>query len=142
MERSSTEKPNSLKLVAERARELLPEKFRWPARHHITWENQQYSLAGKGTKKEFNDWFDQYKLVAPKCSTCERMIFPGEPVGRNGPILMHDSWNCSPTGTLFIGWIDQQGQIKAAFEDGESLAEKAIRTGRVQVFNRKTPGSK
>lgn len=105
--------------------------------YQIEWEGEVYEMGGYGTEQEFRDWFENYASKAPACSSCEELIFPGQEVGRNGNALMHSRPGCSPTGGLFVGYMGEDGQIIPHFENGESMIERTLRTGSIQIYSGK-----
>lgn len=83
----------------------------------VDYDGQHYSFEGKGTEKEFKDWFCEYLKKAPKCITCDQIIFPGSAVGECNKGVMHDGPDCCPSGGFFVGHIDKEGKIIPAFPD-------------------------
>ena len=94
-----------------------------------TWNGEVYRFRGKGTKEVFDKWFSEYAPKAPICTSCNKLIFPGDKVGINGNEIMHLSQDCCDTGAFYAGGIDQNGQLIPAFEGGLSMGMEALRTG-------------
>lgn len=94
-----------------------------------TWNGEIYRLRGQGTKADFDKWFSEYAPKAPLCTSCNKLIFPGEKVGINGSDIMHLAMDCCPAGAFYAGALDQNGQLIPAFEGGLSMGMESLRTG-------------
>jgi len=93
------------------------------------WNGEVYRFRGKGTKEGFDKWFNEYAPKAPVCTSCGKLIFPGDKVGINGDEIMHLTMDCCPVGAFYAGEIDQNGQLIPAFEGGLSMGMESLRTG-------------
>lgn len=83
-------------------------------RFAVSYDGHEYEFAGRGTIEAFTTWITEYCKKAPKCITCEQVIFPGEPVGNFNIGVMH--MNCCPSGGFFVGHLDKEGNIVSHFE--------------------------
>ncbi len=81
------------------------------------YKGHEYSFtseAGGDSVEGFIERLKEYLPKAPECTTCDRIIFPGENVGEVSKGFMHNSWECSPSGTYFVGRIDTHGKLTQA----------------------------
>ena len=92
-------------------------------------------MHGHGSKREFEEWFNEYVLRASCCASCEMLLFPGSAVGRIGENLVHLTFDCCPSGGFYVGSIGEDGQVVSAFEGNLTIAEQAMKTGEIQIKN-------
>ena len=85
---------------------------------HFTYHDQEYTLVGKSDLEEFTSWITGYTKTAESCITCDRLLFPGEPVGGSDKGLMHMTFGCCPSGGFYAGHVSGEGKLTPLTKDG------------------------
>ena len=86
-------------------------------------QDQKYELVGKPDLYGFTEWINTYTKSADTCITCDRLLFPGEPVGAADNGLMHMTFDCCPSGGFYAGRIDSDGHLKPLTEADFKILE-------------------
>lgn len=77
----------------------------------VDYDGHHYSFKGKEGKEEFTQWFTEYVPKAPNCITCDKIILPGDAVGKITKGLMHMYWDCCPSGGFYVGHVNKEGKV-------------------------------
>ena len=86
--------------------------------------DQGYQLKGRGTIEEFTEWINEYTKTAETCTTCDKLMLPGENagIGEDGGYT-HMTDECSLDGLLMLaGRINANGQVETPEEWVSSLS--------------------
>lgn len=88
------------------------------SRIRFTLDNKEYDMEAPFDSEGLLSWFPRYVAIAPHCATCDRLIFPGQPISQ-GHITTEDSGfshlECCDTAAGYAGRFNNNGELIPAF---------------------------